>query len=157
GEPAPSESLVAEPTSGLPPGRLVPLPMLPERRIRELEDDLATQLQITAAYRRATAEEAAAVPAPPASVSAVVTLRRDAGSDRRYVRLGHVILQRRLPQLWVQAFTLGGDKPSANPDAAPSTIDAALREIFAERSKIFARLRLTDLETTTIPLSYVDA
>jgi len=131
--------------------------MLPERRIRELEDDLATQLQITAAYRRATAEEAAAVPAPPASVSAVVTLRRDAGSDRRYVRLGHVILQRRLPQLWVQAFTLGGDKPSANPDAAPSTIDAALREIFAERSKIFARLRLTDLETTTIPLSYVDA
>ena len=158
--PAPSAHpsyVVAEPTSGLPPGRLIPLPMIPEKSIRELESDLALHLQITAGYRRATADEEAAIPHPPESIVGPVTVLRDEGGARRYVRLGYVLPPRRLPQLWVQAFAMSGTQPGPNPDAEPATLDAALKEIFAERAKIFSRLRLADLETTTIPLSYVDA
>ena len=149
--------LVAEPTSGLPPGRLIPLPMLPEKRIRELESDLALQMQITAAYRRATAQEESALPQVPESIVAPVTMSRDEAGARRYVRMGYVLSPRRLPQLWVQAFVMNGTQVGPNPDADPATVDAALKEIFTERAKIFSRLRLADLTTTTIPLSYVDA
>jgi general secretion pathway protein D len=149
--------VVAEPTSGLPPGRLIPLPMIPEKRIRELESDLGLHLQITAGYRRSTAAEDAAIAHAPESIAAPLTMVRDEGGARRYVRLGYVLPPRRLPQLWVQAFSMNGTQSSPNPDADPATLDAALKEIFTERAKIFSRLRLADLETTTIPLSYVDA
>ena len=154
--PAHASYVVAETTSGLPPGRLIPLPIIPEKRIRELESDLALHLQITAGYRRATAEEDAAIAHVPDSIASPLTVVRDEGGARRYVRLGYVLPPRRLPQLWVQAFSMTGGQPGANPDADPATLDAALKEIFAERAKIFSRLRLADLETTTIPLSYVD-
>ncbi|HEX3096169.1 MAG TPA: hypothetical protein VHQ02_00545 [Usitatibacter sp.] len=149
--------VVAETTSGLPPGRLVPMPMIPEKRIRELESDLALHLQLTAGYRRATADDEAAIAHAPESILSPLTIVRDEGGARRYVRLGYVLPPRRLPQLWVQAFSMNGTQSGPNPDAEPPSLDAALKEIFTERSKIFSRLRLADLETTTIPLSYVDA
>ncbi|HET9471781.1 MAG TPA: hypothetical protein VFO24_11810, partial [Usitatibacter sp.] len=165
GMPAPAEPaasphpayVVAEPTSGLPPGRLIPLPMIPEKRIRELETDLALHLQITAGYRRASADEEAAIAHAPEAITGPFAMVRDEGGARRYVRLGYVLPPRRLPQLWVQAFSMSGTQPGPNPDAEPATLDAALKQIFTERAKIFSRLRLADLATATIPLSYVDA
>ncbi len=148
---------VAEPTSGLPPGRLIPLPVMGEKQVRELAADLALHLEVTGGYRRIAAGKADTLPSAPEAVTSVATLERSSGGARSVVRLGFVIPPRRLPQLWVQAFTQRAGAVGPNADGDPATLDVALRQIFAERSRIFAKLRINDLETITIPLSYVDS
>lgn len=155
--PAAMPMVLAEPMSGLPPGRLIALPLLPEKRIRELETDLALQFEITDAYRRASAEEQAGLPKISDAVAGATVVMREVDGEKRYVRIGFVVVPRRLPQLWVQAFAMKDGKVQDNPDAAPATVDGALREILAERQRIFAHLKLSDLKTAVIPLSYVDA
>jgi len=149
--------VVAEPTSGLPPGRLVPLPTFPERQIHELAMDLALHLQITSAYVRLNEPYNADMPAFPAVVTSDAVLMREANGARNYIRLGHVVSPRRLPQLWIQGYSVQGTSTQPNPDAENAQVDVALKQIVAERSRIFSKLKLTDLETTTVPLSYVDA
>lgn len=149
--------VVPEPTSGLPPGRLIQLPMISERQIHELAQDLALQLQITGGYNRVNEPFPADVPAFPAIVTSDVVIARDSGGTKFVVRVGHVMAPRRLPQLWIQGYSMQGATASPNPDVDSARIDPALKQIVAERVRIFARLRLTELETTTIPLSYVDA
>ena len=148
--------VVPDPTSGLPPGRLLPLPLLHEKRIRELASDLAQHLQLTADYRNASSTDLAGFAKVPPQVTAAESLVRDDGGARSVVRIGYVMPPRRLPQLWVQAFTMTGGQAGPNPDGDAAKLDPALKEILAERAKIFARLRLSDLATATIPLSYVD-
>ena len=150
-------STTYESTPGLPAGRLVSLPTISERQIVELAEDLAFHLEVTAGYKRATTAQAAELPPAPPAVRLAVTDVRE-GAERRVVRLGYVIAPRRLPQLWVQAYRmLPGGKYAPNPDADPAVWEAPLKQIIAERARIFSRLRISDLETTTIPLSYVDA
>jgi general secretion pathway protein D len=147
---------VPDPTSGLPPGRLIPLPLLPENRIRELASDLAQHLQLTADYRNASSTDLAGFAKVPPQVNSAESLVRDEGGARYVVRIGYVMPQRRLPQLWIQAFMVKDGQASPNPDGDAPKLDPALKEILSERAKIFARLRLADLATATIPLSYVD-
>ncbi len=147
---------VPDPSSGLPAGRLLPLPLMPDQRIRELAKDLALHLQLTAAYRNASSTDEAGIAKAPAAVTPAEALVRDDGSKRFIVRIGYVSPPRRLPQLWIQGFSIKDGKIGPNPDGDVATLDGALKEILAERSKIFSRLRLADLATATIPLSYVD-
>ncbi len=148
--------VVPDPASGLPPGRLVPLPLTSEKRIRELASDLAQHLQLTADYRNASSTDLAGFAKVPPQVTSAESLIRDEGGTRYAVRLGYVMPARRLPQLWIQSFTIANGQPGANPDGDPAKLDPALKQILSERSKIFSHLRLADLATATIPLSYVD-
>ena len=149
--------VVAEPTSGLPPGRLIPLPVMNEAQVRELVGDLATHLEITGGYRRLGSTETATLPPLPPSVSPGPVIARKGASGRDVLRLGHIIAPRRLPQLWVQGFTFEGSAFRPNTDSAAPGLDSALKMIIGERTRIFAKLRMADLSTRTVPLSYVDA
>lgn len=149
--------VVPEPSSGLPPGRLLPLPIMPEKLLRELAIDLGLHLEITAGYKRVSMDAVRDLPPIPASVSPAVVLVRESAGAKNVVRLGFIMPPRRLPQLWVQGFTMQGARAVPNPDADPATLDVALKQIIAERKSIFGKLRLTDLAVATIPLSYVDS
>src|SRR5687767_14355279 len=61
--------VVAEPTSGLPPGRLIPLPVMSPSQVRELVGDLATHIEVTGGYRRLSSAESAQLPPAPAAVT----------------------------------------------------------------------------------------
>ena len=148
--------VVPDPGSGLPPGRLVPLPLTTEKRIRELASDLAQHLQLTADYRNASSTDLAGFAKVPPQVTSAEALVRDEGGTRYVVRIGYVMPPRRLPQLWIQAFAMKDGQALPNPDGDAAKLDPSLKEILAERSKIFSKLRLTDLATATIPLSFVD-
>ncbi|HET7730894.1 MAG TPA: hypothetical protein VFK48_12755 [Usitatibacter sp.] len=149
--------VVPEPTSGLPPGRLIPLPMMTETQLRELVGDLASHIEITGGYQRVPRSEQAAMGAFPAAVTPDAVIVRHGAGARDVVRFGHVTPPRRLPQLWVQGYSVRGSTTTPNADAGAAALDGALKMILAERSKIFARLRLSDLATRTVPLSYVDS
>jgi general secretion pathway protein D len=149
--------VVPEPTSGLPPGRLVQLPMIPERQIHELALDLAMHLQLTGGYSRLGDPYPPDMAPFPPIVTPDVAVSREKDGARYYVRVGHVLAPRRLPVLWIQGYMVQPTGTVANPDADSTRIDNALKQIVAERVHIFTKLKLTDLETTTIPLSYVDA
>jgi Flp pilus assembly secretin CpaC len=147
---APSAQVVV-----LPPAQLMALPMLSAPQIREVIQDLALQLEITAGYKRLSlAQGPAVLPAVPESVVPVALVVRNAGD---YYRFGFVQLPRRLPQLWVQGFSLQGDAARPHPDGDPKSLEPMLRSILAERAKIYARLRISDLASETLHLSYVDA
>jgi general secretion pathway protein D len=148
---------VPEPTSGLPPGHLVQLPTISERQIRELALDLALHMQITGGYSRVDEPFPASMPAFPPMITPDVAITREANGATYYVRVGHILAPRRLPQLWIQGFTMKDKVAQPNPDADSTRVDGVLKQIVAERVRIFTHLKLTDLETTTIPLSYVDA
>jgi general secretion pathway protein D len=149
---------IPEPSSGLPPGRLIPLPVSSDRQIRELADDLALHMQITGGYTSIGLSDEALKPPFPQSVRPVSAIMRvDPSGTKSFVRFGFVVPPRRLPQLYVQAYRSEGGRFVPNDDANADKLDPALKAILAERARIFARLRLADLETTTIPLSYVDS
>lgn len=148
---------VAEPTSGLPPGRLIPLPVMSEPQVRELVGDLATHIEITGGYKRLSSAESAALPALPAAVTPGPAVGRKGPHGQDLVRFGHIIAPRRLPQLWVQGVTIVGTTYTPNADSAAPGLDSALKMIMGERTRLFAKLRMVDLTTRTVPLSYVDA
>lgn len=149
--------VVAEPTSGLPPGRLIPLPVMNEAQVRELVGDLATHLEITGGYKRLNSAESAALPPMPASITPGPVIARKSATGQDVVRLGHIIAPRRLPQLYVQGVTIAGTSYTPNADSAAPGLDSALKMIMSERTRLFAKLRMADLTTRTVPLSYVDA
>ncbi|QJR10441.1 Type 3 secretion system secretin [Usitatibacter rugosus] len=149
--------VVAEPTSGLPPGRLIPLPVMAEGQVRELEEDLSTHLEVTLGYVRLPAAQVAQLPAFPPAVVPALTLAKGPASRREFVRIGHLSSPRRLPQLWIQGFVSEASAARPNHDIDAPALDNALKMILAERTRIFARLRLADLATKTLPLSYVDS
>src|SRR5258707_11631808 len=96
---------VAEPTSGLPPGRLIPLPVMGEKQVRELAADLALHLEVTGGYRRIAAGKADTPPSAPEAVTSVATLERSSGGGRSVLRRGFVIPPRRPPPPLVQGLT----------------------------------------------------
>jgi hypothetical protein len=140
---------------GFPPGKLIALPVLSEAQIRELVTDLSLQLEVTGGYKRLAPEQAPpGIPKLPASVSAAGLVERDRTD---YFRFGYVLLPRRLPQLWVQGFSLRDGRAGPNPDGDPQALEGAVRTILSERQRLFARLKIADLESRTLHLSYVDA
>lgn len=138
--PAPSAAAAPAPSE---PGQWIALPKLAEGEIRELIADVMLHLEVTQGYRRMAPATVAAMGAPPMVVMAGGVARAD---GRETVRLGFHIAPRRLPQLW-----LAGSGPGL--EAVPQ----ALKVILAERTKLHARLSLSDLETRVINLSYADA
>ena len=152
-----SAYVIPELTSGLPPGRLITMPILNERLVREFADDVAMHLVVTEGYTRLPVLFQPDIPPFPNTVTPDVVISRSQNGVRSVVRIGHVMSTRLLPQLWIQGFTFQGKEFVANPDVDPAKLDDPLKRILAERVHILTRLRLTDLATTTIPLSYVDA
>jgi general secretion pathway protein D len=139
----------------LPPAQLIALPMLSAPQIREVIKDLSLQLEIVGGYRRlGLSQSPAGLPPVPESIVPVSLVVR---GERDYYRFGFVLLPRRVPQLWVQAFSFSGGVAGPHPDGDPRALEATLRGILAERSLIYSRLRISDLETDTLHLSYVDA
>ncbi|QJR16579.1 type II secretion system protein GspD [Usitatibacter palustris] len=138
-------------------GRLFPLPVLGESQIRELVSDISLHLEITREYKKATQEQAAAMPAYPSTVSPSGAVVRTEGATQHVIRFGYVQPPRRLPQLWIQSYSMQAGAMTPNPDGDSQALDPTMRPILSERSKIFAKLRLSDLETRTVVLSYVDA
>jgi general secretion pathway protein D len=126
-------------------GRLIPLSRIPETQIRELISDLAgyfeTQQNL---YRLAGPANPSSVPPAPERVRGLINLAADSAPTVPALRLGYVTMPRRIPQLWV-------DGPSA------SLFDEGLRKVLEERAQTRSNLRLRELESQIIHLSYIDA
>lgn len=133
--------------------QLVVLPMLGEKQIRQLVADVVAQLELGTGYRRVDAPSGPAAAPFPASVVPVTVLAREDGS---LLRIGFVMLPRRLPQLWIEGLSTPGTGSVASRADVP-LVQAALRAVLAESARIMGRLRLSDLESRTLLLSYVDA
>ncbi len=149
--------LVPEPASGLPAGRLWSLPVMSPDQLQELVADLARHIELTGAYTRIDLGKNASVPAFPKAVESPTMLVRDNAGERSVIRLGYVLLPRRLPHLWEQAYVVRDNKIAPNPEGDPGTLDLAVKVILAERSRLLSKLRINDLASRTIRLSYVDA
>jgi general secretion pathway protein D len=136
-------------------GHVMSLPVMSVKQVRELVSDLVAQLQTTTRYRPAPEADAKMKGAPlyPPNVVPVVVLTRD---STEYLRIGFVMLPRRLPQLWVQGLALRGNAAVPSDVDVPGVLGAA-RTVLTESAQIMGRLRISDLEARTVLLSYADA
>lgn len=134
--------------AGVDAGRFITLPKITEAEIRELILDGVTQLEVQRGFNRsADAALPAGLGAAPPQVVVVANLSKQGFAGPEVMRLGYMIAPRRLPQLWV-----GGN---AQGDIA--ALEPALKVLLTERTKLMAKLRLSDLEARVINLSYTDA
>lgn len=139
----------------LPTALLLPLPKLSEAQVRELVSDLATQYQLTEGFdARALTRTLVGVPS---DVKAITQMSREGGGRREIVILGYALLPRRLPQLWVLGWMEDGNARVPSPLVGSGELAKTVQLLVAERTKLFARLALSELESRVINLSYVDA
>jgi general secretion pathway protein D len=123
-------------------GRLINLARIPENQIRELIADLVNYLESSQElYRTGALPGAAPVPE---RVKGLVTMSTERAPTQAALRIGYVMMPRRIPQLWV-------DGPAA------AQFDDTLRKVLDERSQTRSNLRLRELESQIIHLSYIDA
>ncbi|UGQ45903.1 type II secretion system protein GspD [Massilia endophytica] len=124
-------------------GRLIPLSRIPETQIRELIADLVNYLEATQDLYRIGGAPANATPLPD-KVKGLVNLGYDREPGVAALRIGYVIMPRRIPQLWIEG-------------SAAMQFEDALRRVLDERSQTRSNLRLRELESQIIHLSYIDA
>src|SRR6185436_17560546 len=159
-EPAPASAAAAKPAEAAFPdvARLVSLPRMTESQIREFVADAIVYLELTARYRRAGQGFKLELPALPERVALAGIAYRAAPAQTDVIRFGYVLHPRRLPQLWIQAVSVApGGAVVANPDGEAKTLDPILGGRLAERSKALSQLRLVDLDSRVLKLSYIDA
>ncbi len=82
---------------------------------------------------------------------------RKNGAKTNVLRFGYVMNQRRLPQLWVYGVSISPTGIEPNADAALATLNPQMQALLNERAKMSSRLRLSDLLSRVINLSYIDA
>jgi len=126
-------------------GRLIALARIPETQIRELIGDLVSYFETNQnLYRMAGSGSPLSAPPVPEPVKGLVNLAADSAPAVPALRIGYVTMPRRIPQLWV-------DGPSAG------LFDEGLRKVLEERGLTRSNLRLRELESQIIHLSYIDA
>ena len=136
--------------------RLVSLPKLTEVQIREFISDLMVELELSMGYTRA-GEDGPKLPALSDKIIAGATAVRKNGAQTNVLRFGYVMNQRRLPQLWVYGVSISPTGIEPNADAALATLNPQMQALLNERAKMSSRLRLSDLQSRVINLSYIDA
>lgn len=157
-EPAPAPAAAAPDSSVFMPeaARLVSLPKLTEVQIREFISDLMVELELSMGYTRA-GEDGPKLPALSDKIIAGATAVRKTGAQTDVLRFGYVMNQRRLPQLWVYGVRISPTGIEPNADAALSTLNPQMQALLNERAKMSSRLRLSDMQSRVINLSYIDA
>lgn len=142
----PGSAAASTPSSGAPlsqpaPGgaRTITTSRIPESQILEILEDVTIELQMTRGMRRVA--DAGDVPGVPEWVKGLTRMVSSEGQLQ--VRFGYIMVPRRLPQLWV-------DGPAA------LQFEESLRLVLGERSQARSGLRLRDLGTSMISLSYID-
>jgi general secretion pathway protein D len=126
-------------------GRTIPLARIPESQIRELIGDLVTYFETNQSlYRMAGSGSPLSAPPVPEPVKGLVNLAADAAPGVPALRIGYVTMPRRIPQLWVDG-------------ASAALFDDGLRKVLEERGQTRSNLRLRELESQIIHLSYIDA
>ena len=106
---------------------------------------------------RAAAPVAEIAPALSDKIIAGATAVRKNGAKTNVLRFGYVMNQRRLPQLWVYGVSISPTGIEPNADAALATLNPQMQALLNERAKMSSRLRLSDLLSRVINLSYIDA
>lgn len=136
--------------------RLVTLPKLSEREIREFASDLLAELELTRGYVK-VAPETLKLHVPSERITIVAAAARKSGDRTEILRFGYVIQPRRLPQLWIHGASIGPVDVKANPDAQVETLDPLMKALLNDRVKVRSSLALSELQPRTISLSYIDA
>ena len=148
-----------EPRPRTAPGKLVTLPKLDDRSIRELIAGLIAKFELESGYAAASGEALKLVPPqPPQRVSTVGVPLARTSPDRatQVLRFGFFRQAGQLPQLWAYGVSAAPGKPiSPNPDL--DRIDDAVKEILESRKQNESGILTAELETRVIKLSYVDA
>src|SRR5579871_1587732 len=148
-----------EPKSRLSPGRLISLPKLDDRSLRELIAAVIAKFELENGYAPAAGEALKLVPPqPPQRVSPVGVPISRATAERAtaLLRFGFLRQPGQLPQLWAYGVVAVPGKPLAvNPDL--DTIDDTVKGIIESRKQNESGIAIGELETRVIKLSYVDA
>ncbi len=137
-------------------GRLVSLPRFSEGQIKDFLTDLVLDLELTKGYTRASAD-ALQLPPLSARISEGATLIRKSAGATDVLRVGYVLRERGLPQLWIHGVRLAADGPQSNPDAGAAVLDPILKALLTVRQKLYSKLALSGLQSRVIDLSYIDA
>ncbi len=137
---------------------LIALPKLSESQVRELVGDVAMQYRLTAGYRVVSPKDINLI--VPSGVTIQGAMMRGMGATSETVVMGYIMPPRRLPQLWVAAWT--GEVASRSPwpalaQGASGEFGKAVQLLLAERNKVLSKLSLYELESRVLSLSYVDA
>jgi general secretion pathway protein D len=138
-----------------PRTRLLPLPKLPEAQIRELVHDFCTHYQLSAGFSVENTPPADI--ALPPGVIHTSTLRTRVQGTEVTMLMGYALPPRRLPQLWVAAWTGSVREAQDWSGLSSGDVEKTLQAFLAERGKLLSRLPLGDLEARVLNLSYVDA
>lgn len=137
---------------------LIPLPKLAESQVRELVGDVVMQYRLTAGYRVVDAKDINI--AVPTGVTIAGAMVRGMGTASETVVMGYIMPARRLPQLWVAAWS--GEMTTRSPwppllQGAMGEFSRAVQLLLSERNKVLSKLSLYELESRVLSLSYVDA
>lgn len=131
---------IAAPTPLSPGGaRTITTSRIPESQLRELLSDVTSELKIARGMRLLDAGPRTGVPE---WVQGLVGMGV-ADSSTPSLRFGYIMVPRRLPQLWVDGSAL-------------PVFEDALRLVLEERGQARSKLRLRELGTELISLSYID-
>ncbi len=149
---APAELVAVPPQDG----RLVSLPLFSEGQVKEFIGDLMLELELTKGYTRASAD-ALRLPPLSARISSGATAMRKSAGGMDVLRVGYVLRERSLPQLWIYGMRLAADGTQANADASAAVLDPILKVLLRDREKLRSKLSLTALQSRVINLSYIDA
>lgn len=151
---APAALVVVPPQDG----RLVSLPLFSEGQVKEFIGDLMLELELTKGYTRVSAD---ALRLPPLSerISEGATALRKSAGGMDVLRVGYVLRERSLPQLWIYGMRLAADgtHANANADASAAVLDPILKVLLTDREKLRSKLSLSALQSRVISLSYIDA
>jgi general secretion pathway protein D len=136
--------------------RQLDLPRMDEAQIKDFINDVVQELELTRNYRRADAQ-APKLPERSEKIREGATLVRKTGAGVDVLQFGYVIAPRRAAKLAVYGVSIGPTGVEANPDVKEAALDPVLKRLLKEAAKVHSKLRLSDLQSTVINLSYVDA
>ena len=161
----PAAATGAQGAAGAPIGdasgiaRLEEIPNLDEPQIRLFIEDIAVELSLVKGYRKIIGGTLK-LPPVPENVAGVLTLVRhtEPGTHIDVIRLGYMIIARRLPRLWIYGTSGAGQtQMRANPDSTAEGLNPLLAKLYQARSKLLNQMPVARLQPQVIKLSYTDA
>ena len=136
--------------------RQIDLPRMDEAQIKDFINDVVQELELTGNYRRAEAK-APKLPERSDKIREGATLMRKTGAVVDVLQFGYVMAPRRTAKLAVYGVSIGPAGVKANPDVKEAALNPVLKRLLNEAAKVHSKLRLSDMQSTVINLSYVDA
>ena len=136
-------------------GKLLAQPGMSRNELRELIQVVSAQAGAELGYRVADSKEAAALPAAPKGLDALVTLSRTDARGLHLLQLGSQSYVSQPGRVWLIGQTVQGGKVSANSDI--EKITAMIQSAAKSHSEAAKSVGPTDLKTARIELSYIEA